>query len=116
MQESRSSELEEVEGYCRACSGTCWAGVCISGHSEGSIEKPVFYRPLVGGSASRTVVGLPFTPKDFWKDHLATSDSNVPLIELAPKKTDVYPSLSFLPEHYPVQNKGKQYLKKSLGL
>lgn len=86
---SRSSELEEVGGYCRACFGTCWAGVHTSDHSEGSVEKPVFYRPLVGGSAFRIVVGLPFTPKGFWKDHLATSDSSVPLTELAPKETDV---------------------------
>lgn len=54
------AEREEVEAYGRTCSFTCWAGVCTSGDSEGVT--------LVGGSASRTVVGLPFTPKGVWKD------------------------------------------------
>ena len=84
-----SSELEEIEGYGRTHSGTCWAGVCISGHSEEPIEKPIFYRPLVSSLASRIVVGLLFILKGFWKDHLATPDSDVPLPELAPKEIDV---------------------------
>lgn len=40
---------------------------------------------MVGDSASGIVVGLPFTPKGFWKDYLAAPDSHVFLAELAPK-------------------------------
>lgn len=69
--------MEEVEGYGRMCSRTCWARYVLLVTLRGQLGSFVI--------ASGIVVGPPFTPKGSWKDYLAAPDSNVPLAELAPK-------------------------------